>query len=126
VERLRTNSVTGRTDGSAVKSGAALLFLAAAVAILGLACGGDDSMQAPYASDEIVEVPQADAAAANPANRCAQHAEGCPCMLEDGEAECGLVTRVSDGYVSCSKGKRLCRYGKWGPCEGDKIAPHVK
>jgi hypothetical protein len=103
VERFRTNSVTGRIDGSAVKSSAALLFLGAVVALLGLACGGDDSMQVPYASDEVVEVPQGDAAAPT-GNRCAQHAEGCPCVLEDGEAECGLVTRVSDGYVSCSKG----------------------
>jgi hypothetical protein len=125
VERFRTSG-NGRTDGSAARLGAALLFLGALVALSAIACGGDDQMQAPYASDEIVEVPQADAAAANPANRCAQHAEGCPCVLEEGEAECGLVTRVSNGYVSCSKGKRLCRYGKWGPCEGDKIASHAK
>jgi hypothetical protein len=46
--------------------------------------------------------------------------------MEQGEAKCELVTRISDGYVSCSKGKRLCRYGVWGPCEGDKIAPHGK
>jgi hypothetical protein len=109
-----------------VKSGAAFLFLGAVVAILGLACGGDDSMQAPYASDEVVEVPQRDAATPTSGNPCAHPAEGCPCILEDGEAECGLVIRVSDGYVSCSKGRRLCRYGKWSACEGDRIATHNK
>jgi hypothetical protein len=78
-------------------------------------------MQAPYADDQTVEVPRGDAAPTS-ANRCAVPDEGCPCVFEQGEAPCGVVTRTSGSYVSCSKGKRRCLQGAWGPCEGDRAA----
>jgi len=48
--------------------------------------------------------------------------EGCSCAQEGEVVDCGSVARHSGGYTACSMGTRVCVDGKWGACEGDKIA----
>lgn len=53
---------------------------------------------------------------------CNTPQEGCPCDTEAEVIDCGSVARHSEGYTACSMGTRICEDGKWGACEGDKIA----
>ncbi|HEX2873731.1 MAG TPA: PA14 domain-containing protein, partial [Polyangiaceae bacterium] len=53
---------------------------------------------------------------------CNTPQEGCPCDTEAEVIDCGSVARHSEGYTACSMGQRICQDGKWGACEGDKIA----
>lgn len=55
-------------------------------------------------------------------NVCGTPQEGCACETEDQVIDCGSVARHSHGYTACSMGTRVCQGGKWGACEGDKIA----
>ncbi len=57
-----------------------------------------------------------------PAAACGTPQEGCACADEAKTIECGSVARHSEGYTACSMGHRACQDGKWGACEGDKIA----
>jgi hypothetical protein len=53
---------------------------------------------------------------------CTTPQEGCPCDTDAEVVDCGSVARHSEGYTACSMGQRICQDGKWGACEGDKIA----
>jgi hypothetical protein len=53
---------------------------------------------------------------------CTTPQEGCPCDEENEVIECGIVARHSEDYTACSMGERICVDGKWGACEGDRIA----
>jgi hypothetical protein len=53
---------------------------------------------------------------------CTTPQEGCPCDEENEVIECGSVARHSEDYTACSMGERICVDGKWGACEGDRIA----
>ncbi len=57
-----------------------------------------------------------------PAVACNTPQESCPCATEAEVIECGSVARHSSGYTACSMGHRACQDGKWGACDGDKIA----
>jgi PA14 domain len=56
------------------------------------------------------------------ATGCNTPQEGCPCDTEAEVVDCGSVVRHSGDYTACSMGQRTCAEGKWGACEGDKIA----
>jgi PA14 domain len=53
---------------------------------------------------------------------CGTPREGCACETEGEVIDCGHVVRRSGDYTACSMGTRSCADGKWGACEGDKIA----
>ncbi len=53
---------------------------------------------------------------------CTTPQEGCACDTEAEVIDCGSVVRHSEGYTACSMGQRVCLDGKWGACEGDKVA----
>jgi PA14 domain len=53
---------------------------------------------------------------------CGTPQEGCSCGTEGEVVDCGHVARHSGDYTACSMGTRACLDGKWGACEGDKIA----
>lgn len=53
---------------------------------------------------------------------CSTPQEGCACDTEAQVIDCGSVVRHSEGYTACSMGQRTCIDGKWGACEGAKIA----
>lgn len=53
---------------------------------------------------------------------CGTPQEGCDCDTEGEAVDCGHVARHSGDYTACSMGTRQCVDGKWGACEGDKIA----
>jgi hypothetical protein len=56
------------------------------------------------------------------ASACNTPQTGCPCDTEAKVVDCGSVVRHSGDYTACSMGQRTCTDGKWGECEGDKIA----
>jgi hypothetical protein len=53
---------------------------------------------------------------------CSSPADGCPCDSPGATVECGEVVRRSNDFVTCSMGHRTCQGGRWGACEGDRIA----
>ncbi len=57
-----------------------------------------------------------------PATACDTPQTNCPCDTEAEVIDCGRVSRHSEGYTWCSMGERVCEVGRWGECEGDKIA----
>ncbi len=57
-----------------------------------------------------------------PSMDCGTPQEDCSCGNEGELIDCGHVVRRSGDYTACSMGTRLCVDGKWGACEGDKIA----
>ena len=52
---------------------------------------------------------------------CLTPNEGCPCEEDGAVAECGHVSSVVDGFVSCVTGTRECINGNWGACSTDGI-----
>ena len=58
----------------------------------------------------------------NTTTSCTTPKADCPCDTEAEVIACGSVARHSEGYTACSMGHRTCQDGKWGACEGDKIA----
>jgi hypothetical protein len=73
--------------------------------------------------DEYGTVDRPEAGAAG--DRCATPNEGCSCEAYGQVIDCGQVHRQSEGYVSCSLGKRTCIDGRWGACIGDRISGDI-
>jgi hypothetical protein len=89
-----------------------VLSIGAGLALLGLgSCSSEHGTLDPGLSGKPT-----------PGGACASPAEGCPCDTPGATVECGEVVRRSSDFVTCSLGRRTCQGGRWGACEGDRIA----
>jgi hypothetical protein len=93
-------------------------LLGLALAALALSCGNKQRASDSSDSDARSATP----AEPRAATKCATPQEGCACDTELEVIDCGSVVRRSGDYTACSMGTRVCQDGRWGGCEGDKIA----
>lgn len=74
-----------------------------------------------YSDCTPTDCDDADAGQTDACYACQTPNEGCPCEEDGAVAECGHVSSVIDGYVSCVMGTRECVGGEWGACSTDRI-----
>jgi hypothetical protein len=96
-------------------------LVAAALAALALSCGDKPRASGLTSSTDGSEVPSQPKPPLSPTD-CRTPQQGCACAKEAEVVDCGSVIRRSGSYHDCSMGTRVCLDGKWGACEGDKIA----
>lgn len=107
-------------DRSRTRSSRLRPLAVSSLLLLGVACGQGSSRSGLNGVDD-------DEGRTSPEVRpsttaCDTPQEGCPCEDEGELIECGHAVRRSKGYTECSMGERLCEDGRWGACEGAKIA----